>query len=45
MKLTISILGALALAFGGPAQCTTTTTIFTGKDFGTYYYDVEQRQA
>ncbi|KAM3433793.1 hypothetical protein MY4824_005787 [Beauveria thailandica] len=48
MKLTISILGALALAFGGPAQCTTTTTattIFKGKGFGTYYYDVEQRQA
>ncbi|KAM3515386.1 hypothetical protein MY11210_000948 [Beauveria gryllotalpidicola] len=42
MTLTISVVGALALAVGASAQ---PATLFKGKGFGTYYYDVEQRQA
>ncbi|TQV96415.1 hypothetical protein V2A60_003182 [Cordyceps javanica] len=41
MQLAIGILGTLALAAGASAQ----STIFKGKGFGTYYYDIEQRQA
>lgn len=41
MQFTISALGALALAAGASAQ----STIFKGKGFGTYYYDIQQRQA
>lgn len=41
MQITASALGALALTAGASAQ----QSLFKGKGFGTYYYDIQQRQA
>ncbi|KAJ6790399.1 hypothetical protein PWT90_10309 [Aphanocladium album] len=41
MHFTTGTLGALALA----SSATAANTIFKGKGYGTYYYDIKQRQA